>query len=90
MNIEELASIAMYGAEVEEFLKGPIGRKLQDYANKVTEESLEKLATVDPDDSKAIRNLQEKCRTADLVMSFLVDAIERGYQAGDALDELAD
>jgi hypothetical protein len=64
------------GIEVEVFLSSGIGKYLAGRAEEEREAALGLLATVDADDAKQIRELQNQCWRASTVMGWLVEAIE--------------
>jgi hypothetical protein len=76
---------AVFGRQVEHFLESDIGQYLAQCAQADIEEATEKLCRVDPEDPKAIRELQNKIRVAESVMGWLADAIRSGEQSHEAL-----
>lgn len=78
---------ATFGAQVEDFLNGPIGQHLLDKARQEVLDAVEKLKITDPEDSKTIRALQNQARVADSIVTWLGDAIAEGHGALEALRE---
>jgi len=78
---------AVFGRQVELFLESDIGVYLTQCAQTEINEAIEKLVKVDPEDPKAIRDLQHKIRVAESVMGWLADAVRSGSQAREAIEE---
>jgi hypothetical protein len=73
--------VAVFGAQVEQFLDSQIGQYLVKRAQDAANAALEALATANPEDPAGIRKLQNKVVVADLVVSWLSEAILLGDQA---------
>lgn len=78
---------AVFGRQVEMFLESDIGVYLVQCAQTEINEATEKLVRVDPEDPKAIRDLQHKIRVAESVVGWLADAVRSGTQAREAIEE---
>jgi hypothetical protein len=78
---------AVFGAQVEQFLDSDIGRYLTLRAQETANEALEALAVANPEDPGLIRSLQNRVVVADLVVSWLGEAIVRGDVAQQKLRE---
>lgn len=73
---------AVFGEEVRRFLaEDRIGRYIVAKAGAAMEDGVMQLKDVDPDDPKAIRNIQFKIRVAEAVMGWLGEAIDDGERA---------
>ena len=81
--LDELEARIVLGVEAESFLKTRLGIHLVRRAERERASLLEKLAKVDPEDPKAIRNIQNAISVIDHVQQWLADA-----QVG-ALDAIA-
>jgi hypothetical protein len=72
---------------VEEFLSGPIGGYLVGKARDQSQQAVDRLKTVDPEDAKSVRALQNQVMVADSILGWLGDAIHEGQGALEALKE---
>lgn len=79
--------LAVFGRQVEMFLETDVGTYIVRCAQSDIETATEKLQSVDPEDPKAIRELQFKIRVAQSVMGWLGDAIRSGSQAKEVIEE---
>ena len=84
----ELRGRIAFGLDVQQFMGSNIGRYLQARANADIEEALEALKTVDPEDPKAIRKLQNAVAVASSVLEWLGQAVTEGEQAERQFHEL--
>lgn len=75
----ELAEM-LIGDDARRFLDGDVGRTVLGMAQQEKEGALLELATVDPDDTKRIRYLQNVIWRVDSFASWLAELIERGAQ----------
>jgi len=76
------------GLSAESFLGSPLGKFLVGRAEGEIEEAVEKLKTTDPEDAKAIRDLQNRIYRAESVQYWLAEAIMTGENAQqELLDE---
>jgi len=69
---------ARFGIEVEGFLNTSVGRYLIGRAEIEEQEALQSLGEVDPEDPKAIREIQFKLQVARAVPRWIQDAIQSG------------
>jgi len=83
----EDVQVAVFGAQVEQFLDSDVGKYLTQKAQEDANAALGALAIVDPEDAKRIRALQNDVKIADLVISWLSEAIVRGDVAQQKLRE---
>jgi len=72
---------------VEDFLSGPIGSLLVSKAREQSRSAIDQLKTVDPEDAKAVRALQNKVMVADSIAGWLGDVVHEGQVALEALKE---
>lgn len=75
----EQLKIVDFGFEVQAFLRSNIGKYLVQRAETEVEDAVEALKVVDPEDPKAIRDLQAKIAQAGSFQYWLAEA----YQAGE-------
>lgn len=78
---------AVFGAEVEQFLDSNVGKYLLQCATDEANSAMESLATVDAEDAKRIREIQNRIKVADLVVTWLRQAIVTGDVAQQKLRE---
>lgn len=84
---DDTVRAAIFGAQVEQFLDGEIGQYLLQRAADEANEAMEQLSTADPEDPKKIREIQNRVKVADLVLSWLREAIVTGDVAQQKLRE---
>lgn len=72
---------------MEDFISGPIGSHLVRKAREQSQAALDQLKTVDPEDAKTIRALQNTVMVADSIVGWLGDVIHEGQAALEALKE---
>jgi hypothetical protein len=78
---------ATFGRQVEDFISGPIGAHLVHKAREQSQSAIDQLKTVDPEDAKAVRALQNKVLVAESILGWLGEAIHEGQVALEALKE---
>lgn len=78
---------AVFGKEVETFLKSPIGDFLLSRSREQADEAIEKLKSIDPQDWKAIQSLQNTIKVAESFQVWLGDAVAAGHQSIAQLEE---
>lgn len=66
------------GEDAEKFLKSNFGQYLLGQADLDAEQAKEQLTTVDPDDSKTIRKLQNRIHRARSLETWISSAIQKG------------
>ena len=76
-----LYATAEFGETTRQFLESEVGRYLKGRAEAEALEYTEQLKTVDPDDAKKIRDLQNGIYRAESVVQWLIEAIEEGDEA---------
>lgn len=86
-DLQQIRNVIAFGMDVEQFGKSPIGVYLIERANRDAEAATNELKTVDPENPKAIRDLQNKARTAELFLSWLGEAVSAGENAQAAFHE---
>ncbi len=69
------------GIEVEVFMKSVAGRYLAAKANTEREEALEAFKSVDPENAKAIRALQNKVAVAEMFLLWTGELVTAGENA---------
>lgn len=80
-DLQDIRSRIAFGLDVQSFMNGPIGRHLIARANAVIAENQEALGTVDAEDPKAIRALQNKIAAAAYFLEWMGEAVTDGEQA---------
>lgn len=70
-----------FGLDVTAFMQSDIGRHLQARANQHIEQAFEAFKTVDAEDPKAIRKLQNDALAAEHFLQWLGEAVTEGEQA---------
>lgn len=78
---QELLRVAGFGMDVEKFMRSELGRYLQRRAQDDISRAQDALLTVDPEDAKAVRALQNEAAVAERVLSWLGEAVTQGEQA---------
>ena len=71
--------------EVEAFLGLEVGKYLVACCEQDRIEALEKLATVDPEDAKAIREIQQQIQVCQMIPGYLHEIVIRSRQAEEVL-----
>lgn len=87
--MSELASLTAaeaIGVEVERFLTGPVGRAMVERWEEERAAALERLATVDPEDPRAIRAVQNEIAVVDRLQQTLSDMLTQARVAIARLD----
>ena len=79
--IQELQGVIAFGMDTQAFMGGQLGRFLQAKANAQIAQAQEDLCTANPDDPKAIRDLQNKVAVAAMFLSWMGEAVEEGRNA---------
>lgn len=82
-----LLRLADFGDEVDQFLKSRVGQYVLQMAMLHSEEAIEELKKCDPEDAKKVRSLQNKIKVAEDIQQWLKEAVAKGLQAMDRLDE---
>lgn len=70
-----------FGMEVEAFVQSRLGRYLIGRADEEAADALEALKHVDPEDAKAIRELQNRIYRVESINYWLADAVTAGLNA---------
>ena len=81
MSNEELIAEAEIGDEARKFVTSDLGKTLLGMAHQDISDAQMGLEEVDPEDSKAIRSLQNKAKIARNFESWLVELISKGENA---------
>lgn len=76
-----------FGIEVEAFFNSQIGRYLESRIMQEEDRAKEEMVAVDPDNIKAVRDIQNKYKVANSVSCWLAEVINAGYQAETQLKE---
>lgn len=88
MNDDEAAlRTVAFGMDVEQFLQGSIGRYLVQRAESERSAALDDLAQADAEDTRKIRQLQQRIAVVDSIQQWLADAITDGQHAEQQLVE---
>lgn len=78
--------LAIFGEQVDQFLKGEIGQYVESCAQEELESAAQEFATTSLYDTTKLADLQLKIRTANTVIGWLKQAIIAGKQAFDTED----
>ena len=78
------------GIEAEAFIHSAVGRYLVGRAEDERQRALEALGTVDPEDAKLIRELQNQHWRSNAVSGWLAEAIQDGAHAEAAMTATAE
>lgn len=79
--LDELIAEAELGEEARGFLDSNLGKYLKGVAEQEIQISLEKLGDVDPENTIAIRNLQNEAAKWRLLIELLDGLVQKGEQA---------
>ena len=82
----ELLAEAVIGKDAEEFFASDLGQVMIGRAEQEYAEALEGLRTVDAENAKAIRDLQNQAWRAESFKGWLAEIIISGKQALETLD----
>ena len=85
--IRQLMESAATGLAAKEFMASDFGKHIAGKAAEEIDEALSQMIDTDPEDSKAIRALQNKIHVAQTALSWLMDTIGEGDNAMRAIDE---
>lgn len=88
--IEFQLSLVHTAQVMKDFCVSPVGRYLLERASEAEESAFKEFGTVDPEDPKQVRQVQENARIPKLVFAWLQDAIVDGNKAAEAITELED
>ena len=78
---DELIAEAEIGDEARKFVESDLGKTLLGMAHQDISDAQIGLEDIDPEDSKAIRNLQNKAKVARNFESWLIELISKGENA---------
>lgn len=80
-DLQDVRARISFGLDVKQFMGGPIGQRLAANANARIFQAQEALATVDAEDPKAIRALQNKIAAAAAFLEWMDEFVTDGEQA---------
>lgn len=80
-DLQDVRARISFGLDVQQFMNGPIGKRLTARANAVIEQAQEALGTVDAEDPKAIRALQNRITAASYFLEWMGEAVTEGENA---------
>ena len=86
-DLQALRGEIAFGLDVEQFMGTPLGQYLRRRANDDIEAARDALVTVDPEDVKAVRKLQNDAMAAARFLVWLGDAVTAGENAQAAFKE---
>ncbi len=86
----ELFVEARLGQEAINFLSSPLGQLLQGRAEQDRQAAMEELLEVNPRETSAIENLQNKAHIANQFICWIGEAIQNGHHAEQQLEEMTD
>jgi len=79
--LQQIRNQIAFGLDVKVFMGSPIGRYLTLRANQEIETALESMKTVDPDEPKAVRKLQNDIHIAENFLQWMGEAVTDGENA---------
>lgn len=82
---QRLEDQVAFGAQAEQFLRGPIGQYLLDRSAEQIEQAKESLAAVDPEDVRQISRLQAVIARNRDIEGWLGEIIQAGWDARNIL-----
>lgn len=85
-----LIRAASFGDEVDDFLRGNVGKYVLQCAQADIDESMTAFKSCDVSDIEAVRKLQNKIAVSESIKSWLIEAVASGLQALDILENRRD
>ena len=82
---KELLKCVELGIDAEVFLQSAVGRELVHMARCHAEDAVIELKTVDPEDSKKVREIQNRVWQGESFERFIRELIADGHQAAEVL-----
>lgn len=79
--MSDVIAAALIGEEARKFVESDLGQKVLLMAREQTESAQEALESVDPEDPKLIRELQNKAKLGRMFNDYLVELISKGEQS---------
>ncbi len=79
--LHQIRSTIEFGLDVQQFMGTNLGRFLRAKANAQIESAHEALGSVDPEDPKAIRKLQNDAAVASLFLHWIGEIVTEGENA---------
>ena len=89
MENDFLFNVAKTGIELESFLSSSIGKAFTKRCDDMERVAELAMRTVDPEDAKAVRELQNRLLVVDEFRRFVIEGIQEGKAAAEQLDEEA-
>lgn len=83
-DIDELKRVQALGEEAERFIESRLGRHMIERAEEEIANAVEVLKTVDPENIKEIRALQNKIKVGEDFQYWLAEAVQAGLNAIEA------
>lgn len=80
-DIEQMRAEVAFGLDVHQFMGTSMGRYLTQRAQIEIAEAKDALVDVDPEDPKAVRDLQNKARVASMFLEWMGEAVTTGEMA---------
>ncbi len=85
--VEALVEQAVFGEQVDIFMRSRVGQWLLERAFSEADEALQRLKVVQPTDSVAVQQLQNQVWRAESIKGWLEQAVISGLKATEVLDE---
>lgn len=79
--LAEIQARVAFGLDVQQFMGTSMGQYLQARANSEIEAAKDALVTVDPEDLRAVRNLQNDAKAAAMFLDWMGQAVDEGKAA---------
>lgn len=87
---EILLDVAVFGEQIDQFFKSDIGKFLLRRIEEETQEGLRELRNVDCNDARAVWSAQARVRRAEMIKTWLDEALRAGLKARDILEDRLD
>lgn len=78
---DELMAEGILGDEAKRFLEGDLGKYMRGCADQDIQEAILDLGAADPQDTKAIRDIQNRIWRARNFSGWLIELVQRGEEA---------
>lgn len=85
-----LIRLASFGDEVDDFLRGNVGKYVLQCAQAEIDDAMKEFKTFDVSNVEGVRKLQNKIAVGESVRGWLIEAVGAGLQALDILENRRD
>lgn len=80
-DLQHIQATIAFGLDTKQFMGSTLGRYIQAKANEQIEAARDALQTVDPEDAKEVRRLQNDATVAAMVLTWIGQAVIEGEMA---------